>query len=109
LLSAGSHYEHTERNATSQTYELNARRRALRQEIGTLARTISINMDTSLTRAENLPVEVIDSQWDELKSKWAELTIALGGHQEIRGRIKVGRDRRSRRAACTVCPPYRKT
>jgi len=49
----------------------------LRQDIGALERTISINLDTSLTRPENLPVEIIDSQWDELKSKWAELTVAL--------------------------------
>jgi hypothetical protein len=49
----------------------------LRMDIGTLARTICINLDTSMTRPENLPVETVDSQWDELKSKWAELTIAL--------------------------------
>jgi hypothetical protein len=49
----------------------------LRMDIGTLARTICINLDTSMTRPENLPVETVDSQWDELKAKWAELTIAL--------------------------------
>jgi hypothetical protein len=46
-------------------------------EIGTLTRTISVNLDTSLTPPENLPVETIDSQWDELKSKWMELNIAV--------------------------------
>jgi hypothetical protein len=56
---------------------LNHNAHKLRLEIGELARVISLNLDTSLTRAENLPVETIDSQWDELKSKWAELTIAL--------------------------------
>ena len=47
----------------------------LRMDIGTLARTICINLDTSMTRPENLPVETVDSQWDELKAKWAELNI----------------------------------
>ena len=60
----------------------------LRQEIGTLARTISINLDTSLTRAENLPVEVVDSQWDELKSKWADLTIALADIKRLEEELR---------------------
>jgi len=49
----------------------------LRMDIGTLARTICINLDTSLTRPENLPVETVDSQWDELKNKWAELNVSI--------------------------------
>lgn len=60
----------------------------LRMDIGTLARTICINLDTSMTRAENLPVEVIDSQWDELKSKWAELTIALADIKRLEEELR---------------------
>jgi hypothetical protein len=51
--------------------------RTLRMEIGALTRTISVNLDTSLTPPENLPVETVDSQWDELKAKWMELNIAV--------------------------------
>lgn len=61
---------------------LNHKAHKLRLDIGTLARTISINLDTSLTPAENLPVETVDSQWDELKSKWADLNVAI---REIKG------------------------
>lgn len=61
---------------------LNHNAHKLRMEIGTLARTININLDISLTPPENLPVETVDSQWDELKSKWAELNVAI---REIKG------------------------
>ncbi len=67
---------------------LNHNAHKLRLEIGELARVISLNLDTSLTRAENLPVETIDSQWDELKSKWAELTIALADIKRIEEELK---------------------
>lgn len=60
----------------------------LRMDIGTLARTICINLDTSMTRPENLPVETVDSQWDELKAKWAELTIALADIKRIEEELK---------------------
>jgi len=60
----------------------------LRQEIGTLERTIRINLDTSMTRPENLQVEVIDSQWDELKAKWAELSLALADIKRLEEELK---------------------
>ena len=60
----------------------------LRMDIGTLARTICINLDTSMTRPENLPVETVDSQWDELKSKWAELTVALADVKRLEEELK---------------------
>jgi len=50
----------------------------LRGEIGHLTRTICMNLDTSLTKAEDLPISDVDSQMDDLKSKWAELNMALG-------------------------------
>lgn len=56
---------------------LNYNAHKLRMDIGILARTISVNLDTSLMPPENLPVEIVDSQWDELKSKWVELNIAV--------------------------------
>lgn len=50
--------------------------RRLRGEIDGLCRLIQFNIDTSLKRPEELPVEEVDSQWDELKEKWAELSVA---------------------------------
>jgi hypothetical protein len=52
--------------------------RRMRMEIENLTRTICVNLDTSLTRAEDLPISDVDSQMDELKSKWAELNMAIG-------------------------------
>ena len=49
----------------------------LRIEIENLTKTICINLDCGLAQPENLPVAEVDSQWDELKSKWADLTLAL--------------------------------
>lgn len=60
----------------------------LRLDIGTLARTISINLDTSLTPPENLPVETVDSQWDELKAKWAELISAMADIKRLEEELK---------------------
>jgi len=60
----------------------------LRMDIGTLARTICINLDTSMTRAENLPVETVDSQWDELKAKWAELTVAMADIKRLEDELR---------------------
>lgn len=54
--------------------EHNARR--LRGEIESLAKIICINLDCSLCRPEELPVGEVDSQWDELKTKWGELAVA---------------------------------
>jgi len=53
--------------------------RRLRQEIECLCRTISVNLDCGLLRPEQLPVEEIDGQWDELKTKWAALSVANAG------------------------------
>jgi hypothetical protein len=51
--------------------------RRLRMEIENLTQTISINLDCGLKKPEELPINEMDSQWDELKAKWADLTIAL--------------------------------
>lgn len=45
----------------------------LRADIEALSRLISINLDCTLHRAEDLPVANMDTQWDELKAKWADL------------------------------------
>jgi hypothetical protein len=50
----------------------------LRMEIESLTRTICVNLDTSMKPPENLPISDVDSQFDELKQKWAELNMALG-------------------------------
>jgi len=49
----------------------------LRLEIESLAKTICINLDCGLMAPENLPISEADSQFDELKAKWAELTVAI--------------------------------
>ncbi len=49
----------------------------LRVEIERLAKVICINLDCSLHRPEDLPIEEADSQFDELKQKWGELAVAL--------------------------------
>ncbi|MDD4355823.1 MAG: hypothetical protein PHN98_01125 [Smithellaceae bacterium] len=48
----------------------------LRQDITALAKLIAINLDCTLHRPEDLPVAETDSQWDELKAKWADLIAA---------------------------------
>ena len=48
----------------------------LRGEIEGIARLISINLDCGLHKPEALPIDEIDGQWDDLKSKWAELIAA---------------------------------
>jgi hypothetical protein len=53
----------------------------LRGEITSLAQTIAINLDCSLKLPDDLPVSEVDSQWDELKSKWAQL---ISANAEIR-------------------------
>jgi hypothetical protein len=67
---------------------LNHNAHKLRLEIGELARTICINLDTSMTRAENLPVETVDSQWDELKAKWADLNIAVADIKRLEEELR---------------------
>ena len=66
-------------NEMRRTQKVNLEHKAkrLRGEIENLAQTICINLDCSLKRPEDLPVGEVDSQWDELKSKWAELTVSL--------------------------------
>lgn len=59
----------------------------LRMEIETLARTIAINLDCSLHRPDELPVTDIDSQWDELKSKWADLTLAISEIERLEAEL----------------------
>lgn len=49
----------------------------LRGEVETLARIICINLDCVLRKPEELPITEVDNQFDELKSKWAELNTKL--------------------------------
>lgn len=49
----------------------------LRFEIEGLSKTICINLDCSITRPDDLPMDVLDSQFDELKGKWAELVTTM--------------------------------
>ncbi|ESP62815.1 hypothetical protein SMITH_196 [Smithella sp. ME-1] len=60
----------------------------LRLEIESLAQIISLNLDCSLTRPEDLLVDTMDSQWDELKSKWADLTVALSEIKRLEEELK---------------------
>ena len=62
--------------------------RRLRMEIEHLARVICVNLDCSLTRPEALPISDVDSQWDELKSKWADLTVALEEIKRLNDELK---------------------
>jgi hypothetical protein len=57
-------------------------------EIDNLARIICVNLDYSLHRPEDLPVSEIDNQWDELKSKWADLTIARSEIKRLEEELK---------------------
>ncbi|MCX5828749.1 MAG: hypothetical protein NTV58_12240 [Deltaproteobacteria bacterium] len=60
----------------------------LRMEIESLARTICINLDCSLRRPEELPIGEVDSQFDELKSKWADLTVSLEEIKRLEEELK---------------------
>jgi hypothetical protein len=60
----------------TQKTNLEFKARRLRGEIDNLCRLIQINLDCSLKKPEDLPVGEIDAQWDELKSKWADLSVA---------------------------------
>lgn len=60
----------------------------LRADIDALARLIAINLDGSLHRAEDLPVAETDTQWDELKSKWAELISAQAEIQRLEEELR---------------------
>lgn len=67
-------------------FEFKAKR--LRLEIESLAKTICINMDTGLNPPEEIAVEIIDSQWDQLKDKWAQLTVALSEIKRLEEELK---------------------
>jgi hypothetical protein len=49
----------------------------LRIEIENLTRLICVNLDCSLHHPEDLPIGEVDAQFDEIKIKWGELTVAL--------------------------------
>jgi len=66
--------------------EHNAKR--LRMEIESLAKIICINLDCSLTKPEALDIAVLDSQWDELKNKWAELSVTLAEVAKLEDELK---------------------
>lgn len=55
----------------------------LRMEIEGLTRTICVNLDISLTQAEDLPIADVDCQMDELKDKWGVLNQALSEIERI--------------------------
>ncbi len=59
----------------------------LRMEIEDLARIICINLDCSLKRPDDLPVEEVDSQWDDLKSKWGELAVVSSNIQRLKAEL----------------------
>jgi hypothetical protein len=67
-------------------FEFKAKR--LRGEIENLARIICINLDCGLTRPEALPINEVDSQWDEMKNKWADLTIALAEIARLKAELE---------------------
>ena len=67
---------------------LEFRVRTLRGEIGNLCRTICINLDCSMTRPEDIPVGEVDGQWDELKSKWADLTVSIQEISRLEAELK---------------------
>jgi len=59
--------------------------RRYRTEIESLCKTICINLDLGLlANPEDLPIAQVDSQWDELKSKWADLTIAVNEIKKLK-------------------------
>jgi len=62
--------------------------RRLRREIENLCKTVCINLDCGLTKPEELPIEQVDSQWDEIKNKWAGLTIALSEIARLKAELE---------------------
>lgn len=60
----------------------------LRGEIASLARIICINLDCSLQKPEGLPIADVDTQFDELKLKWAELNTALAEIARLEEELK---------------------
>lgn len=62
--------------------------RRLRMEIESLCKTICINLDCGLTKPEALPIDQVDSQWDELKAKWADLSVSLAEIARLEEELK---------------------
>lgn len=62
--------------------------RRLRIEIENLCKTICINLDCGLAKPESLPIDQVDSQWDELKAKWADLNVALAEIARLEEELK---------------------
>jgi hypothetical protein len=60
----------------------------LRVEIGNLVQVICINLDCSLHKPEDLPIDIVDNQFDELKSKWAELISATAEIKRLEEELK---------------------
>ncbi|MFA6290218.1 MAG: hypothetical protein WC637_00475 [Victivallales bacterium] len=72
----------------TQKINLEFKAKRLRGEIENLARIICVNLDCSLHRPEDLPVSEVDSQWDELKDKWAALSICLTEIKKLEEELK---------------------
>jgi predicted transcriptional regulator YheO len=62
--------------------------KTLRVEIGNLVQVICINLDCSLHKPEDLPIDIVDNQFDELKSKWAELISATAEIKRLEEELK---------------------
>lgn len=62
--------------------------RGYRRGIEHLCKTICINLDCSLTRPEALPITEVDGQWDEVKNKWADLTVALAESARLKAELE---------------------
>ena len=62
--------------------------KGLRSEIEGLARTICLNLDTSLHAVEDLPVPETMSQMDDLTLKWAELQIVLSATARLEEELR---------------------
>lgn len=60
----------------------------LRMEIENLAQVICINLDCSLNRPEDLPIDIVDNQFDELKAKWAELSVVVAEIKRLEEELK---------------------
>ncbi len=60
----------------------------LRADITALAKLICINIDLSLHAPEDMPVAEIDVQWDDMKSKWAELIAAQAEIKRLEEELK---------------------
>ena len=77
-------------NAMRQILKTNLEHKAkrLRWDVENLAKIICINLDCSLKHPEDLPIDIADNQFDELKSKWAELTVALSEIKRLEDELK---------------------